>query len=223
MTESLGTVLPFYLVADESGSMDPHMNGLNTALDDLLGALHEQSFATSKVRLAILGFNNQARVYLPPTDLREVTHLPSLAAEATTEYASAFDLLTAQIPYDVQQLKAQGFSVTRPAVYFLTDGLPTDDGRWQPARERLLSIRERPNLLAFGMGDADADVVRAVATEPKYAFLVRDGVSVADALVEFFSSLTQSIIQSGQNVAAGQNKLEIERPANFISLDMDVL
>lgn len=223
-TESLGTVLPFYFVADESASMGTNIDAMNEALDDLLGALHEQSFAASKVRFAILGFNHQARLYLPPTDLRELNQLPQLEAFGTTQYSSAFDLLAAQIPYDVQQLKAQGYDVTRPAVYFLTDGLPTDDDqRWRSSRDALLSIRERPNLLAFGLGDAEAGVVREVATDPKYAFLVREGVDVASALVEFFSALTQSIIHSGQNVAAGHNKLDIERPSNFISLDMDVL
>lgn len=223
MAESLGTLLPFYFVADESGSMAPNVDEINSALDDLLGALHEQPFAASKVRFAILGFDHQARLYLPPTDLRDLNQLPQLTSGGATAYSSVFDLLAAQIPYDVAQLKDQGYNVTRPAVYFLTDGLPTDEPDWRSARDRLLSIRERPNMLAFGIGDAEADVVREVATEPQYAFIVREGTDVASALVEFFGALTQSIIHSGQNVAAGHNKLEIEKPSNFIALDMDLL
>lgn len=221
--ETLGTVLPIYFVADESASMGPHVAEMNDALDELLAALHEQPFAASKARFSIIGFSDQARLYLPPADLRELNALPQLTANSITEYSSMFDLLAVQIPHDVKQLKGEGYSVARPAVYFLTDGLPTDTGRWQQSRDALLSIRERPNILAFGIGDADRDIIREVATNPGYAFIVQEGTSVGPALKEFFESFTQSIIQSGTNVAAGLNRIEIEKPSNFIALDVDVL
>lgn len=221
--ETLGTVLPIYFVADESASMGPHVGEMNDALDELLAALHEQPFAASKARFSIIGFSDQARLYLPPADVRDLTALPQLTANSVTEYSAVFELLSVQIPYDVQRLKDEGYSVARPAVYFLTDGMPTDTGDWQQSRDALLRIRERPNILAFGIGDAERDVIRQVATNPGYAFIVQDGTSVGPALKEFFGSFTQSIIQSGTNVAAGINRVEIEKPNNFIALDVDVL
>lgn len=220
--EPKGTILPVYFVADESGSMSPYIGELNSGLTLLLGALQVESFAAAKVRFAIIGFADDARTYLPPTDLRSLAGLPVLQARGLTSYQAAFDQLGYRLSIDVPDLKAQGYMVNRPAAFFLSDGAPNGDEDWQSARNYLLSQPYRPNILAFGIGQADPGVILNVATDKQYAFMSDRGVETGTALTEFIKSLTQSVISSGQAIASGTSSLQMERPAGF-SLAVDLV
>jgi hypothetical protein len=79
-----------------------------------------------------------------------------------------------------------------------------------------------PNVLAFGIGDADPSVVSELATRPEFALVAAHGRDTAAAVSDFIISLTQSVISSGRNVAAGTAELQFERPAGF-SLAVDMI
>ena len=202
--------------------MGPYIGELNAGLTSLLGALQVESFAAAKVRFSVIGFADDARTYLPPTDLRSLTGLPVLEARGMTSYQSAFDQLGYRLSVDVPELKAQGYMVSRPAAFFLSDGAPNANEDWQSARTYLLSQPFRPNILAFGIGQADPGVILNVATDSQYAFMSDRGVDTGAALTEFIKSLTQSVISSGQAIASGTASLQMERPAGF-SLAVDLV
>jgi uncharacterized protein YegL len=61
--EPRGTVLPIYIVADESMSMAPCISELNDGLTSRLAALQGEPFAASKVRLSVIGFAEDAVAY----------------------------------------------------------------------------------------------------------------------------------------------------------------
>ena len=220
--EPKGTILPVYFVADESGSMGPHIGELNDGLVSLQDALQKESFAAAKVRFSVIGFTDSAETYLEPADLRSLPTMPTLRARGLTSYAAAFDQLAYRISVDVPALKAQGFAVTRPAVFFLTDGLPNQNEDWRTIRSNLLAQHARPNILAFGIGDADAEIIREVATNDDYAFVAARGFDTGTAISEFVTSLTQSVISSGQALASGASELQMEKPEGF-SLAVDLL
>ena len=160
--EPKGSILLVYFVADESGSMGRNIGELNEGLASLHDALQRESFAAAKVRLSVIGFSDTAFTYLEPADLRLLEGMPSLTAQSLTSYASAFDQLAYRISVDIPGLKAQGYTVHRPAVFFLTDGLPNGNEDWRTVRSNLLAQPAAPNILAFGIGDADAAIgVRA--------------------------------------------------------------
>src|SRR5207244_4491047 len=75
---------------------------------------------------------------------------------------------------DVAALLAQGRAVLRPAVFFLTDGAPTDPG-WEQSFQRLVdkSWARRPHVITYGFGAAPREVLSKVAT--KAAFLAENG------------------------------------------------
>src|SRR5262245_18720111 len=91
--------------------------------------------------------------------------MPALKPSGATMYGQAFDTLRETINNDVNNLKAQGHQVFRPTVFFLSDGQPNDS--WQASYLALTDPgwRPRPNILAFGFGQADASVIRQVATQ----------------------------------------------------------
>lgn len=220
--EPKGSILLVYFVADESGSMEPNVGELNEGLITLQDELQRQPFAAARVRFSVIGFSNTAFTHLEAADLRSTTWRPTLSAQGLTSYAAAFDQLGYRISVDVPHLKQQGFSVLRPAVFFLTDGLPNKKEDWRAARARLLATPTRPNIITFGIGDADAAVVCELATDEKYAFQAARGADTGAALSEFLTSLTQSVISSGQAVAAGRGELQFDRPEGF-TLAVDVI
>lgn len=222
MMEPKGSILPVYFVADESGSMGRNIDELNAGLASLHDALQRESFAAAKVRFSVIGFSDTAFTYLEPADLRVLHAMPTLTAQSLTSYASAFDQLTYRITVDVPAFKAQGYTVHRPAVFFLTDGQPNGSEDWRAARAQLLSQPAAPNILAFGIGDADAATVTEVATKPHFAFVAARGTDTGAAISEFITSLTQSVISSGQAAAAGTPELQFERPEGF-TLAVDVV
>ncbi|MFC7534335.1 hypothetical protein [Actinoplanes sp. GCM10030250] len=218
MSETAGRVLPVYLVADESRSMTPVVDELNDGLRSLHDALLREPLAAAKVRFSIVGFSDDVIVHSALADLRNMPALPQLSVRAGTAYGVAFSLLTDRIPADVRALKREGFAVHRPAVFFLSDGQPTDPGEWEQAYDALID-RERnptaPNIIACGIGEARAETILHVATRPEFAFVATPGVEVGLAIAEFCTALTRSVIKSGQAVGGSDAELVVERPDSF--------
>lgn len=226
MSEPAGTVLPVYFIADCSWSMagDP-IAEVNKGLTSLLDALQSESMAASKVRFCVIGFDDHARCHLEPTDLRQIESMPTLSAGGTTSYAAALSALYQRLPVDVQNLKGQSYLVNRPAVFFLSDGAPNGGDGWEQVHDNLVSpaFRQRPNILSFGIGQADAATISRVASKPEYAFVAAAGVDTGQAIAKFIEALTHSVITSGLALASGQGALQVDKPDGFISLAVDTV
>ncbi|MEV0937749.1 VWA domain-containing protein [Streptomyces phaeochromogenes] len=213
---SPGTVLPVYIAADESSSMQMYTHDLNSGLAELHTALLGEPMAASKVRIAVVGFANMPVLRLPLTDLRDVDALPELQPMGMTCYGTLFEFLTEQIPHDVASLKAESLRVMRPVVFFMTDGMPTDD--WRPAYRKLTDrqvLSAAPHIIACGIGGADASVMADIASTPEFGFIARETVDLGSTIGLFFSSLTRSVVASATSIAAGIPELVVERPEGF--------
>jgi uncharacterized protein YegL len=213
--EPKATLLPVYFIADESNSMSELVGELNRGLNSLLDELQGEEMAAAKVRFAVIGFADDAVCYLPPSDLRRVPGMPTLQVRGGTSFSAAFDELRNRIPSDIHALKDQGYLVNRPAVFFLTDGEPNPGDGWEAALSQLQGIQQHPNILAFGIGQADADVIRKVASKPEYAFAAAEGANIGKAISSFMQALTQSVVNSGHSMASGQGSLQVEPPTEF--------
>lgn len=219
-------LLPFYMVCDESGSMaGGGVDAINSALPELHHEISTNPSVADKTRFALIGFSTQASVLQPLADLSELTQLPSLSAGGVTSFGAAFRLLKDTIEKDVAALKAEGHDVYRPVVFFLSDGIPTDEG-WRTALNDLNAFRYAPKIIAFGISDADAATITEVANFK--AFIQQnDSISPAVALREFASSLTRSIVSSATSMAAqgGEGfQLQVdEQVPGFTSLSLDKL
>ena len=209
MTEGGLQLLPFYLVCDESASMaGVPIDAINGSLPDLHAEIGSNPSVADKTRFCMIGFSDDADVLLPLADLSDVTAMPKLSANGGTNYKAAFEVLRRTIDSDVASLKGAGNVVYRPAVFFLSDGYPNDN-HWQPAFQALTdpNWKYRPNVLAFGFGDADENIIRQVATTR--AFMANGNTDLADALREFAQSLIRSIVNSvtpsASNPSGGAN------------------
>ncbi|MEU6369841.1 vWA domain-containing protein [Streptomyces sp. NPDC046931] len=219
-------ILPFYMVCDESGSMaGGGVDAINSALPDLHQEISTNPSVADKTRFALIGFSTQASVLQPLADLSELTQLPSLSAGGVTSFGAAFRLLKSTIERDVADLKAEGHDVYRPVVFFLSDGIPTDEG-WRTDLKELNSFRYAPKIIAFGINDAETSTITEVANFK--AFIQQDeSISPAMAIREFASSLTRSIVSSATSMSAqGGEGFELqveEQVPGFTSLSLDKL
>lgn len=218
-------LLPFYLVADQSGSMESDVEFLTGGLQELVDEARSNSLAYSKIRLTVLGFGSTVTAHLELADLRTVERMPVLqATEEYTRYDLAFQDLRVRIERDVDHIKAGNNSALRPAVFFLTDGKPNPPE--QPWREALDTLREeqfrrRPNIVAFGIREADPGIIREIATRPDWAFVARErqAASTADALRSFIQTFAHTVVSTGANLASGRAELPVSAPRGFMALD----
>lgn len=229
MQETRGDVVPIYFVGDESYSMEGEpIVQLNDALSKLRDAAAESPAIGEKARFGILTFAGDALCRLELSPLSDDMTMPSVSCrDGGTSYRSVFEDLRHRLPGDVATLKADGYKVRRPLVFFLSDGQPTDhpETTWQQALGELKasSFKERPHILSFGIGDAQRDTIRMVASAPVYAWIQADGTSAANAIAEFGTSLIESISKSAEALARGSDEIHVPEPDGFVSLKADVL
>jgi uncharacterized protein YegL len=220
----IGQVLPMYFVGDESHSMagEP-IAAVNQGLIDLRDEVAKHPLIGKKVRFGIITFAETAQTRLELSELSEQLVLPALSPRGRgTSYASALEALRQTIPADVALLKGNGYQVHRPSVFFLSDGLPTEKAeKWRARLAELKdpSFRERPNILAFGVGEADPEVIAQLASSPRYGFMMTQGASTAGAIAEFASSMLNSMVASAERLDRGDHTIEFEKPEGFVQLD----
>jgi uncharacterized protein YegL len=176
------TVLPVYVVCDQSYSMLDHIDALNDCLLELRQACELAQLAAEHTRFCLIGFADAPEILLPLCRPTELARISRLSPRTETNFAATFTFLREAITCDVEMLKKQSHRVCRPFVFFLSDGQPTDPTLWPAAHARLIdpSWDARPNMIAFGFGDANPVTIQRIGTYR--AFLSRDGVSLASAL-----------------------------------------
>ncbi|GAU65707.1 putative hypothetical protein [Streptomyces sp. NBRC 110611] len=218
MADTRGVLLPAYVLADESGSMGPYQQDLSNGLVSLCEGLRAEPMIAAKLRLAVLGFSDDVQVRLAVADMRTETSLPKVAIRGLTNYGAVFDDLLTRIPSDVQWLRGEGYKVHRPVVFFLSDGQPTDGSGWRKPHGRLTDKSRTPtapNIIACGIGDAQAATMVEVATRPEFAFVAKPGTDLGRAISEFFQALTASLVASGQALSSASPQLVVNRPDQF--------
>lgn len=208
-------VLPFYVVADVSYSMTQSIDGqrtpleaLNTVIPAVKDALDENPILGDKVRFAFLDFSDDAQTKIPLCDLMKIesAQIPVLAPRGGTSFVAAFRAVQSQIDHDVRQLRADGHKLHRPAVFFLTDGEPTDaEQDWKAAFAALTdaSFKPRPNVIPFGVGEAKKSILDQIVFPPgkMRSFVAKDGIDPADAIRSMAEILIASVLASANSVS----------------------
>jgi uncharacterized protein YegL len=196
-TNSYRSVLPVYLVAEESAAIaGTPVAALNVGITDLYAEIASNPAVADKARFCVIGFAAQAHVLLPLSEASEISAAPELAAEGNARYGAAFELLRVTIDQDARKLLAEGRKLLRPAVFFIAASPPADPKDWQASYDRLTSLawRYHPNIMAFGFGGADRDTIHRIATIRAFA---SPEINPALILREYAQSLIMSIAKSG--------------------------
>jgi uncharacterized protein YegL len=221
-------VFPFYLCLDVSASMaGAPLDSVNQQLPLLRASIGEDPAIAEVIRFGVITFSDVASTLLPLCDLSLVEAVPELTPQGRTSYAAAFHHLRVVIETDYHTSRSGGDRWYRPAVIFISDGRPTDDTeRWQAAHRRLTdpSWKRRPNILAFGFGDADPSVLAVVSeSKPNRAFIAVEGAEPSKVVPELMSGLIQSIVSSSASVYTGEAQLVPPEVPSMTPIPVDPL
>lgn len=197
---------PLVLVLDCSGSMSGEpIDQLNQGLRLLEQELKSDAIASKRVRLLLVKFggNDLAEIAGDWTDAMDFTAL-TLEANGTTPTGQAVDLALTKIEEEKQGFKSAGVAYTRPWLFLMSDGQPTDD--WQGAADRCRQAEQANKVAVFpiavGSG-AKPDLLGQFSSKGAAAVKRLDGLKFQ----ELFLWLSASMKVVSQSRPGGQAQL----------------
>lgn len=203
--------LTFYFAIDVSYSMENSgaIRDASQIVPQVVDAIAASPVLADVVRVALIDFSDDARVVLRLDDVRNIQSIPLLTGRGGTSFAAAFKLLRKEIEADRLQLKGDGYKVYRPAVFFITDGAPTDPEHiTRDAFNELTdpTFTSRPNVIPFGVDQATKEQLdKWVYPPPGQPKAMRSYVASpdrdpADAIKQLAEVLISSIVASAGSV-----------------------
>jgi uncharacterized protein YegL len=216
MADVRGTLLPVYIVPDQSASMSPVIHEVNNGLVSLLDAMSLDGAASASIRLSIVGFSDNPILHMSLINLLEQADMPTLTALASTSYREIFIDLRQRIQTDVFELRRDNYQVMRPVVFFISDGQPNLED-WRAPLDELKSERFKyhPTIVAYGVSTADPHIINEVASDPRAAFIADRAITTGAALARAMGSIARSIVASAQSAASGVNDVPLSKPAGY--------
>jgi hypothetical protein len=135
--------------------------------------------------------------------------------EGGTNYGAAFRELAHVIPADFAALRAHGYRVFRPCVFFLTDGEPLDRDWWETFKATLtynrvtgVGMKNHPAFVPFGFRDAPDTVLQKLAYPPERGrwYHIRS-TDIEQVLKMILDIIQKTVVASGQSSSTGQPAL----------------
>lgn len=153
---------PLVLVLDCSGSMaGAPIAQLNEGLRLLESELKSDAIACKRVRLLLVQYGGMDAVDVAGDWQDAMDFLaPELVASGTTPTGQAIDVALAKIEEEKLGFKQAGVAYTRPWLFLMSDGQPTDD--WRAAADRCRQAEQGNKVAVFpiAVGDgASADTL----------------------------------------------------------------
>lgn len=199
-------IFPAFIVLDtswsmaEGGRLDAAEEMVPAVLDVVLG----DPAVKDKLRLEVVTFSESAQILIPFGRVTDIRTVPPLTAAGGTHYGAVFGLLRTEIENAVNSLRADGYAVLRPTVFFITDGEPIDDEADRQAAFATLtddSFKANPNVFVFGVGEATPDDL--LPYKHRKGIVAISKGSAAEGLKGLIPAITQSIVSSATGAATG--------------------
>jgi uncharacterized protein YegL len=216
-SSELFTVFPVFLLVDVSASMSGGpIEAVNKALPDIQHEMRSNPMVGEIARIGLVTFSDESRVAIPLCDLADA-QLPELLVEGGTNFAAAFRGARQAIESGMSSLP-KGTPVYRPVVFFMSDGAHRSREDWTDALKQLRdkSWKFAPEVVAFGLGDAEKESLQKIAT--RFAFMAKDQNPV-DQVREIMNALIGSIRTTSTSLAdpSKQEGLYLETPTDHFT------
>jgi uncharacterized protein YegL len=191
------------LILDGSGSMaGQKIDALNKGLVSLQNSLQKDTVARGRVRLLILrvGDNNAVTVENDWTDAINFV-APTIEANGTTPLGGALNLAIDKIDEEKNNMKNAGVAYTRPLVWIITDGEPTDMHEWESAANRSVNYMRDKKIQVYCIGVEVSDLNPLKMTQPGAHILQLANLDFSE-LFNFLSASVSSVSKAtpGANV-----------------------
>ncbi|MBO0834028.1 MAG: VWA domain-containing protein [Actinobacteria bacterium] len=213
----LYTIFPVFLLIDVSASMaGGPIEAVNAALPELKTEMLSNPTVGEIARVAVLTFSDEGRTVVPLCDLADAD-IPEIKVEGGTNFAAGFRELRKAIDSGMASLP-KGTPVYRPVVFFMSDGEHVAAEDWTAAHGQLRdkSWKFAPEIVAFGFGEANREVIRQVATRFSFEAKHQDPVvqvrEIMNALIGSIRTTSTSFRDPSQ--AEG---LHLETPPEYFT------
>ena len=191
---------PCVLLLDTSSSMcGAPISELNDGLQVFKRELMDDVIARRRVEVSIITFGGKVDLVQDFVTAEEFQP-PHLSASGRTPIGEAIDRALDRVAMQVSLYERAGVPQTKPWVFLMSDGAPTDD--WQRAAER---VQRRATELAFfsvGIGHANMNTLARIAPAERPPLRL-DGLKFS----ELFEWLRRSLKSCSQAPAGQQAAL----------------
>jgi uncharacterized protein YegL len=156
---------PCLLLLDVSGSMSGQpIAELNAGLQDYKDSLVADPLVAKRVEVAIVTFGGEVKTVCDFTTVDNF-HPPTLVSGGNTPMGAAIRQGIDMLARRKELYKANGISHTRPWVFLITDGAPTDE--WQSAAAQVQAGEKAKRFMFYSAGveGANFDVLQQIGTE----------------------------------------------------------
>jgi uncharacterized protein YegL len=148
---------PCMLVLDISGSMDGQsIQELNRGLKVFEDEIKKDEMAVLRCEVAIVTFGGSVSLVQDFVSVGSFV-APVLRASGDTPMGGAMHLALDSLRSRKDVYKQSGINYTRPWLFLLSDGAPTDSD-WQAAAQRTRQEEDAKGVLVFPIGVAGADI-----------------------------------------------------------------
>jgi uncharacterized protein YegL len=194
---------PCVLVLDTSGSMQAQdrIGHLNQGLKQFEKAVKATEALRQRVLLMVIGFGESVRILADWTPAADFA-APELQADGMTPLGEAMTVAHEAVTEIAQQMRSRGIPFTRPWIFVISDGEPTDSG-WEraAAASRRACEEKKAVVWPLAVPGANGSTLHAFArTDMKVYEIANDGRF--EAIFEWLSTSLGAVMQSqpGQNL-----------------------
>lgn len=159
---------PLVLLVDTSGSMSAEVAEVAAGLDGLRAALARDTVARNRVELVVVTFGGAVAVHGEFGEAA-VFEPPVLTAAGDTPMAAALEQALDLLEAKKRAYKESGLDYYRPLIFLITDGEPTDAGRWPEAARRVREAERGRKLVLLAVGTKTANFQRLKELSPDRA------------------------------------------------------
>ena len=139
---------PCVLALDISTSMDGEkIDALNKGLVEFEAALKNDEMALDRVVIQVITFGGSVEVYTDWTDASEFS-APFLSSSGSTPMGRAMELALDEIERLKDTFNDGGITWTRPWIFLMSDGEPTDDN-WPESAARVRNAIQQKKVIVW--------------------------------------------------------------------------
>jgi uncharacterized protein YegL len=175
-----------------SGEKKTKISHLNESLEFFKNEVTEKEHAANRVDIAIITFGGGVDIRQEFTGIKD-WEPPKLEAGGNTPMGEAIERGIDLIEEIKNSYTSQGIAYTRPLLWLLTDGVPTDmeegNQKWDIVRQQL-EVGEHNHHLIFlpmGVGMADMDLLNSLSPN-RPALKIKEGM-----FREYFEFVSNSL------------------------------
>jgi uncharacterized protein YegL len=176
---------------------------LNDALHLFKRDLAADALATKRAEVCVITFADQPNLV---HDFARVDSLvlPTLTADGQTAMGHAIQMALDEIDLRKELYRSQGVRYTRPWIFLLTDGAPTDGDAFDIAAMRAVEAVRQNKVLIFGIGVGDASLENLKLVSGDLTFKLNPDLT----FVECFRFVSASLRSASSSIAGDQISLE---------------